>query len=474
MLFNSFDFLIFFPTVWCLYVWLKNTHKQNFLLLIASYTFYGFWDWRFLSLLWISTIVDFFCGNAMKKYPDRKKLFLLCSIFTNLGILGFFKYFDFFSSSAIKMLSAFGLQPDVPTLNLILPVGISFYTFQTLGYTIDVYRGKIKPTTDFLSFAIYVAYFPQLVAGPIERADRLLPQIQKARRINFQDIGDGLELCLMGYFKKVVIADSVAPIVEKCFSAPSELNWVSLVAGAYLFALQIYGDFAGYTDIARGVSRLFGIKLCTNFKQPYLSSNITEFWRRWHISLSSWLRDYLYIPLGGNRKGQIRTYLNNMATMLLGGLWHGAAWTFVILGGLHGLYLAIHKLILGGRKLAPTIPDRKSTLKLANLVKIFITFNLVCLGWVFFRADSFATAFKYIGGIIFFQSGDLYDASILYVLFLGGLSLLIDALCFFQNRETPFMSGSKPLFTGAAYALLLFLILCVGEGNEQPFIYFQF
>ncbi|MDD3605021.1 MAG: MBOAT family protein [Kiritimatiellae bacterium] len=473
MLFNSLTFLIFFPCVWLLYR-IFGHRRQNWLLLLASYLFYGWWDWRFLSLLWISTVVDYGCGLGMERWPLRRRGFLLISIFTNLGILGFFKYFDFFIHSAARALTALGFSPNISVLGIILPVGISFYTFQTMAYTIDVYRGRQEPTKDMLSFAIYVAYFPQLVAGPIERSVDLLPQIQKPRILQREDYAAGAELCLMGYFKKVVIADGVAPFVDQCFRNSGSLGWADLVLGVYLFALQIYGDFSGYTDIARGVSRFFGIRLCVNFEQPYLSASITEFWRRWHVSLSSWLRDYLYIPLGGNRKGKLRTYLNNMVTMLLGGLWHGAGWTFVIWGALHGLYLAVHKLVLGERKVRADRPASGLQNLFVWSIKCFATFNLVCLTWIFFRAAYFTDALHYAEGIMTFRAG---PANVLYLavwLFFGAAMLLIDLLCYYQKSEVPFPPNWHPAVRGAAYGCMLFMILCLGERNAQPFIYFQF
>lgn len=347
MFFNSFEYAVFLPVVLVLY-WTVLRKRQNSLLLVASYFFYAAWDWRFLGLLMLSTIVDFCVGRTLgtrNEAATRKRLVGL-SLAINLGVLGFFKYFNFFAESFADFMGRFGLAPDTPTLKVILPVGISFYTFQTLAYTIDVYRRKKEPEQNLLDFAVYVAFFPQLVAGPIERAQRLLPQIKTPRTsINYEQIRSGLFLILLGLVRKVVIADSLAPIVNEAFRTADSAGAVTLMVGIVAFALQIYGDFAGYSDIARGSSRLLGIELMENFNQPYLSRNITHFWRTWHISLSTWLRDYLYIPLGGNRKGVSKTYRNLMLTMLLGGLWHGAAWTFVVWGGLHGLYLVVHRRV---------------------------------------------------------------------------------------------------------------------------------
>jgi D-alanyl-lipoteichoic acid acyltransferase DltB (MBOAT superfamily) len=298
MLFNSFEFLVFFPLVLALY-YVLGRRGQNLLLLLASYLFYGWWDWRFCSLLALSTLIDFFCGLAMDRWPDRKRVWLAVSVVAGLGILGFFKYFNFFVDTAALALSTLGVEPHLPVLRIVLPVGISFYTFQTMSYTLDVYRGHLAPTRNLLDFGLYVAFFPQLVAGPIERATHLLKQFAAPRVVTRSMIESGCFLILLGYFRKVVIADGVSPMVETIFASSATAPWHQLVTGAVLFSIQIYGDFAGYSDIARGLSRLLGIQLMVNFKQPYLSRNITEFWRRWHISLSTWLRDYLYIPPGG-------------------------------------------------------------------------------------------------------------------------------------------------------------------------------
>ncbi len=391
----------------------------------------------------------------------------------NLGILGFFKYFNFFAKSTIRILSSLGFQADLPTLNILLPIGISFYTFHALAYTIDVYRGKEKATNDPVCFAVYIAYFPKLFAGPIERSSHFLPQIQTTRQVSNSDIYNGIKLVLMGYFKKVFVADGVAPIVDKCFASPESYSGLALIFGAYLYALQIYGDFSGYTDIARGISRLFGIKLKLNFKQPYLSSNITEFWRRWHISLSSWLKDYLYIPLGGNRKGPFRTYVAIVVTMLLGGLWHGAGWTFIIWGGLHGAYLAFHKFILRGRKVAFSDPPHSLIDLMKWLVGVIITFNLVCLGWVFFRAESLSNALSYLHNILKMGSGIDIEL-IVYLLFYGTCILVIDLLCWYRNDELPFHESWHPAISGLVYSIMVIMLFYIGENNAPPFIYFQF
>ncbi len=476
MLFNSAAFIVFFPTVFLLYWRLRTTRQRNALLVIASYFFYGCWDWRFLSLLFISTVLDFTCSLKLSQTtnPRRRRLFLLASVAGNLGILATFKYFNFFIDTLAPMLEALHLWSSRPVLHIVLPVGISFYTFQTMSYTIDVYRGILAPTRDFLSFMVYVAYFPQLVAGPIERAKRLLPQIRSQRVWQWEKAESGLSLVLWGFVKKVAIADAIAPHVDRVFAAPEKFGSMALVCGVYLFAVQIYCDFSGYSDIARGVSRLLGIELMENFKQPYLSANITEFWRRWHISLSSWLRDYLYIPLGGNRKGSRRTYANNMATMLLGGLWHGAGWTFVAWGGLHGLYLAIHKMMTKGRKIGLGPKPGSAAEWASYIVKTVLVFQLVCFGWLFFRAPNFSLAWTYLGSLVsapFIGAGsDVVAYAVVYCTAM----VILDLAAWLRDSEAPFEWIAVAQFRGAVYAtMVLWLIFCRGSSG-QPFIYFQF
>ena len=353
MLFNSFVFLIFLGIVIPVFYAIKTKSGRNIFLLLASYFFYGYWDWRFCSLLLISTLIDFYVGGKLYKTENEKKRkkLLLVSMVANLGILGFFKYFNFFAESFATLLKSMGGHPDFVLLNIILPVGISFYTFQTMTYTIDIYRRKLEPTNSLIDFALYVSFFPQLVAGPIERASHLLPQLSKKFGATKEQFEKGMVLIVMGLFKKVMIGDTAGRVVDRIFGQPDLYHSPELLMALILFAIQIYADFSGYSSIARGTAKLMGIELMKNFEQPYLSANITEFWRRWHISLSSWLKDYLYISLGGNRKGKGRTYINLMITMLFGGLWHGASWNFVIWGGLHGIYLAIHKWMLKGKKI---------------------------------------------------------------------------------------------------------------------------
>ncbi len=481
MLFNSLAFVVFLAIVLPLYYSLSHRWQNRFLV-VASYVFYGYWDWRFLALLALSTVTDFVIARRLESsHTERtRRALLLASLSVNLGILFFFKYYGFFVDSAIALLSRVGFEPNVPLLQVVLPVGISFYTFQTLAYTIDVYRKKQRATADFTAFALYVSYFPQLVAGPIERASRLLPQIQRPRRVSAEALQSGAQLILWGFVKKVVVADGLAPYVERCFAHPGSFSAGALLLGVYAFAFQIYGDFSGYTDIARGVSRLMGIELMANFRQPYWSRNITEFWRRWHISLSSWLRDYLYIPLGGNRKGPGRQYVNLLLTMLLGGLWHGAAWTFVIWGGLHGAFLALHKLWTRGKKIGTEGSPNSAGGWAVFFVKAFVTFHLVCLTWIFFRAESAYDAREYlyaIMGLLFsvdFSIGPAIRGLPQTLLLAGGLVVLLDAICWRKDTEVPVDQASPLWVRTVMYAIALLLLSFAREPSSDTFIYFQF
>jgi D-alanyl-lipoteichoic acid acyltransferase DltB (MBOAT superfamily) len=471
MVFNSLEFAVFLPIVLLIY-WRLGHKSQNRMLLAASYLFYGWWDYRFLSLLLVSTSIDYFVGLRLERMEDekRRRFLLLISVAANLGILGFFKYFNFFVDSAAEVMRTLGLSPDTPTLRIILPVGISFYTFQSMSYGFDVYRRRIPATRNWFDFALYVAYFPQLVAGPIERAQNLMPQIVRPRvRPDGKQVASGLVLILLGLFKKVAIADVMAPIADAAFNAPSGSSSVTLLVGLYAFALQIYGDFSGYTDIGRGASRLMGIELMENFNQPYLSRNITSFWRTWHISLSNWLHDYLYIPLGGNRNGRFNTYRNLMIVMLLGGLWHGAAWTFVIWGGLHGIYLSVHRAF---GKDAPRGYQGRFNLR-RDLLPVFITFHLVAFAWVFFRAESVTGAVGYLDGLFSLQPGFTNRDHL--VLF-GGAALCVVFLDIAQRNaaQHEVTLQWRPVWQGIAYGSLLLALIVFSGGALTPFIYFQF
>jgi D-alanyl-lipoteichoic acid acyltransferase DltB (MBOAT superfamily) len=451
------------------------------MLLIASYVFYGWWDWRFLSLLFISTIIDFIIAKSMGKCGENrqgtKKALLITSLAVNLGILGFFKYLNFFAQSFERVVAPLGLHPDFVTLNILLPVGISFYTFQTMAYVIDVYRSNEKPCKNFWDFALYVAFFPQLVAGPIERSTNLIPQFQKPRAITRAMIYSACQLILMGYFKKVFIADGVAPIVNECFATPDKFGGITLFFGAVLFMIQVYGDFSGYTDIARGVARMFGIEVMLNFKQPFLSANITEFWQRWHISLMLWFKDYVYIPLlnaltNRSRYVWVWMYFSLMTIMFLSGLWHGASMHFVIWGILHGILLCIHAAIRS-KRLFQFKNASKEWKIFFWLLSIVCTFTLVVLVQIFFRASSCSAACHYL--YLITRGGHAGFADVwLYVKVYGLCVLLLDVLCYYQNSEVPFTEKWWMPVRGFAYACMLFLLVFIGENDVQPFIYFQF
>jgi len=469
MLFNSITFLFFVPLV-LLALRLSPRVTRQHVLLLASYYFYGSWDWRFLGLILFTTSVDYVLGNWIHASEDtrlRRRL-LLVSVALNLGILGFFKYFNFFVDSAALLIESIGLHASLPTLQIILPVGISFFIFQSMSYVIDIYRRDGAPAPSFVLYALYIAYFPQLVAGPISRAADLMPQLAAPARVTAERVNIGLCLILLGLAKKVLIADMLAPEVDRIFADPAAMTSGELLRGAYLFAFQIYGDFSGYSDIARGVSELFGVRLMINFNQPYLAQSITEFWRRWHISLSTWLRDYLYIPLGGNRHGAVRTYRNLMLTMLIGGLWHGASWTFVAWGGWHGAWLAVER-ILGIGQGAATRARVGWNSGLKRVAATVLTFHIATLGWIFFRAHDFGTAFAYFSGIFAFS--DLAAIGILP--FVVGCAIL--AVDLPQDRtgdhaaylRLPWWVQS-PIYAGLCLAMLLY------GGRDTPFIYFQF
>lgn len=469
MLFNSIDFFIFLPIVLVLYwvVLRNNLNLQNLLIIAASYVFYGWWDWRFLSLIIFSTIVDYFVGLGLNKQSTKKKrqLLLWTSISVNIGILGFFKYFNFFLDSFVSAFSFFGKEINSNSLIIILPVGISFYTFQTLSYSIDVYRNKILPTSDFISFAAFVSFFPQLVAGPIERASNLLPQFQRRRDFIYRHFSDGVKLMIIGFFMKLVIADRAAIYVDAVYNNVPSHTGLSFLAATLFFAFQIYCDFAGYSLIAIGTARLFGFRLLTNFYRPYFSTSISEFWERWHISLSTWFRDYLYIPLGGNRVTYIRWTFNLFITFFVSGLWHGANWTFVIWGVLNWVYLMAEKLLFP--------KSRKS------IFSVLLTFLLICFSWIFFRSSSINEAFYILKTIVtnpgklFIPSGADVVAPIFSIL--GIVVLFVTELKkeYFDSAFT--LSKNKHGFVRLAYyGLALFLILYIGVFNSSQFIYFQF
>jgi alginate O-acetyltransferase complex protein AlgI len=466
MLFTQIEFIIFFLAIFAFLLLVKNFRAQKILLLIASYYFYAYWDWRFLGLIIISTVIDYFAGLGMKNSKNQKtrRIFLTCSLIANLGLLGTFKYFNFFISSFSPIVASLGFE--ISSLNIILPIGISFYTFQTMSYSIDVYFRKIEACPDFADFALFVAFFPQLVAGPIVRASDFLPQLKTARKITLLNIFFGFRQFVYGLFKKVFIADNLSIFVDPIFSNPGAFSCLTTWMAVIAYALQIYCDFSGYSDMAIGLARTMGYKFPKNFNLPYISQNISEFWSRWHISLSSWLRDYLYIPLGGNRKGKMRTYLNLMITMLLGGLWHGAAWTFVFWGCLHGVALAIEKVFISFN---PSSGENYGITK--KILNWGLTFLFVLITWVFFRSRTFTSAvltlrqmFVPSQGIIWYHPfviGAILIMAFLHIINAAGKKKIL-------VLKYPYLKTPVTLFT------IIFLIIIFRPKGFNPFIYFQF
>ena len=478
MLFNSLEFAIFLPIIFIVYWFLayKNLKFQNLLLLSASYFFYAWWDWRFLSLIIFSSSIDYIVGlKLIESTNERKrKILLITSIFVNIGFLGFFKYFNFFSESFAQAFTLLGQPFEASRLNIILPVGISFYTFQTLSYSIDVYRKKIAPTKDIIAFFSFVSFFPQLVAGPIERATNLLPQFYKKRKFDYLNAIDGLKQILWGLFKKVVIADNCAIIVNDVFMNYTSYSGSTLILGAIFFAFQIYGDFSGYSDIAIGTSRLFGFNLMQNFAFPYFSRDIAEFWRRWHISLSTWFRDYLYIPLGGSRGSTNKKIRNIFIIFIVSGFWHGANWTFIIWGALNALYFLPLFLLKRNRTHLDVAAEGKVLPSIRELLNILLTFSLTVFAWIFFRAENLDHAINYISKIFsksLFVSPEIRPKKII---------LLIVVFVFLEwlgregkyGIENLFISSKRSL-RWIIYMILIILILYYA-GGEQPFLYFQF
>ena len=474
MLFNSLAFALFLPVLLALYYPLGHK-RQNRLLLGASLFFYACWDWRFLSLLFITMIVDFWVAAHLEKLHEagapetRRKRVLAISMACNLVMLGFFKYFNFFIDSMQSLLHTLHIPAESHVLGIVLPVGISFFTFQSMSYTIDVYRGELKPAKNFWDFALFVSFFPHLVAGPIMRAVDLLPQIERPRRVTREQVIDGIHLIIWGLWKKVFIADGLAPLVNATFAtaAPSGFDtWTAVLA----FAFQIYCDFSGYTDIARGVAKLMGFELTLNFNLPYFAMNPQDFWTRWHISLSSWLRNYLYVPLGGNRDGPLRTYRNLLLTMVLGGLWHGAAWNFVLWGTYQGGMLAIHRF---ARERWPKALRIAKHPQLVMWLKIVIMFQFTCYGWLLFRASSFAQIATMTAALT--HPLDTFNWDRIGQIALFAVPLMAIQLFQFYSRELLFMKKlAFPLeLKSACYAGLMYLVV-FHAAAPQAFIYFQF
>ena len=483
MLFNSIDFAIFLPIVFLLYWFVanKNLKIQNLLIVLASYIFYGWWDWRFLSLILFSTLVDYFVGVRLSKEKNtsKRKILLWLSILVNLGFLGFFKYYNFFLDNFISAFSFFGTEINGNSLNIILPVGISFYTFQTLSYTIDVYKKKLKPAKNFISFAAFVSFFPQLVAGPIERATNLLPQFYKKRTFVYEKAVDGLRQILWGLFKKIVIADNCAQFANEIFNNSDDYSGSTLILGAIFFTFQIYGDFSGYSDIAIGTSRLFGFNLKQNFAFPYFSRDIAEFWRRWHISLSTWFRDYLYIPLGGSRGGLWMKIRNTFIRFIVSGFWHGANWTFIVWGALNALYFLPLLLLNKNRANTNNVAQDRYLPTIREFFKITITFSLTVLAWVVFRADNISHAINYLTTI--FSESLISLPSFpqmklaFYTLLLIGLFLLIEWLGRDKQYAIENINSIKSKYLRYCFYFgIVFLIMFMGNFKENQFIYFQF
>jgi len=478
MLFNSIDFAIFLPIVFLLYWFVtnKNLKLQNAFLVVVSYIFYGWWDWRFLSLIAFSTLVDYVIGRLLttENKDKKRKVLLGLSIAVNLGFLGFFKYYNFFLDNFIQAFSWFGTPISVRALSIVLPVGISFYTFQTLSYSIDVYRKKLEPTKDLIAFAAFVSFFPQLVAGPIERATNLLPQFYKKRNFNYSLAVDGLRQILWGLLKKMVIADNCAVFVNTIFDNSPEYSASTLVLGAVLFAFQIYGDFSGYSDIAIGTSRLFGFNLKQNFAFPYFSRDIAEFWRRWHISLSTWFRDYLYIPLGGSRGSKVQQIRNVFIIFIVSGFWHGANWTFIVWGALNALYFMPLLLTNNNRNHIDVVAIKSRFPSVKESVQIFVTFILTTLAWIFFRAENIRHALQYIKDIFdlsIFSMPQIRPTNLFMLLF---FFLIIEWLGR-RNQyalETFGLKWKRPIRI-MFYYILVILIFWFSR-NDQTFIYFQF
>ena len=466
MLFNTLEFAVFFAVVLALYH--KISHRaQNAMLLVASYFFYACWDWRFVSAIWISTAVDYYVGVMLGRTeePGKRKSIVFWSVLFNLGFLGFFKYFNFFAGSLHDLLLSLGVNVHVSTLNVVLPVGISFYTFQSMSYTLDIYRREMEPAKHFSDFALSVAFFPHMVAGPIQRARSLIDQVEHPRTTTREDIADGCHLILWGLFKKMVIADTMSLDVDRAFAAAS-YDGTGVVLAALGFALQIYCDFSGYTDIARGASRLMGFNLMLNFNLPYFARNPQDFWRRWHISLSTWLRDYLYVSLGGNRRGEARTYVNLMLTMVLGGLWHGASWTFVIWGFYHGTLLCVHRA-------ASRYLPKSGGGWIGAVISTGAMFAFTLYGWLIFRCTDAGQLWKMTVALADFRPDGEFIRGVAKMLFYCWPLVLIQ---FIQFRTGDLLIVRRwPVVAQAVFYLICFYyIVLFGQFDAQSFIYFQF
>ena len=469
MLFSQIEFFILATVVVAFLLIVKNHRAQKLFLLAASYYFYAYWDWRFLGLIFTITAASYICGQLLKRTEEesKRRTYLIVTLVINLGILGFFKYYNFFAASLAAILMPLGL--NVNTLHIILPVGISFYTFQALSYVIDVYRHKLESCNDFFDFALFVGFFPQLVAGPIVRASNFLPQLQSVRQMSWPRAYDGFRQFTYGLFKKVFIADRIAPFVDTVFGNPGVFDGPTTWLAVLAYALQIYCDFSGYSDMAIGVARIMGYDFMENFNHPYIATRLDDFWHRWHISLSTWLRDYLYIPLGGNRKGKVQTYINLMATMILGGLWHGAAWTFIFWGTLHGVGLCGTKLLSGKSK-----PDATPRSRLTGLLGWATAFLVTNVAWVFFRAPSFPDAMTMLRQMFAPSPGTHWiHPFVVFALALMALNHLVHRLGGTYLVEV-FQLKEQRAYSPAVLLSMWWLVLVFYPTGFTPFIYFQF
>ena len=454
----------------------KSLKLQNILIVASSYVFYGWWDWRFLSLIFFSTTIDYIIGKKLKKenLDSKRKILLWISIIVNIGFLGFFKYYNFFLESFTSAFSFFGAEITSNSLNIILPVGISFYTYQTLSYTIDTYKRKIEPTNDFISFAAFVSFFPQLVAGPIERASHLLPQFYKRRSFDYHKAVDGMRQILWGLFKKVVIADNAAEIANIIFNNSDNFNGSTLILGAFMFSFQIYGDFSGYSDIAIGTSRLFGFDLKQNFATPYFSRSIAEFWRRWHISLSSWFRDYLYIPLGGGRGGNLMRIRNTFIIFVVSGFWHGANWTFIIWGVINACYILPSIVLRKNRNNLDIVAAERLLPSYKEFSSILITFFLTVLAWVFFRSDNINHALQIMSHIFSMSLFNPLEVKPLFIIALILFFTIIEWFGRFGEYGLQKIFVKQPVYMRWSFYFILIFCIILFSGKAQEFIYFQF